>query len=113
MNNKNGKIYITQFMAKLIIRKFKHGDEAELKELLLNTITRVNVIDYSPEEIQAWTGKVTNELIWQKHIAAINPFVALIQNTIVGYADLQDDGYITSTRFNEYVSNGLFSRGLR
>ena len=36
------------------IRKFKPGEEQEIWELFYNTIHKVNIKDYSREQINAW-----------------------------------------------------------
>jgi putative acetyltransferase len=76
------------------IRKFTKGDELVLWELFYNTIHRVNINDYTQEQIDAWAPENLDRALWQNKIHSIKPFVVEHDGEIVGYADLQDDGYI-------------------
>jgi putative acetyltransferase len=78
----------------LIIRKFQNGDELTLREIFFNTIRNVNIKDYSEVQVQAWAPDDYDQPEWYKRISAIDPFVAILNGEIVGYADVQDDGYI-------------------
>ena len=77
-----------------IIRKFQKGDELYLREIFFNTIRNVNIKDYSPLQVQAWAPENYDTSIWYERIKAIEPFIAILDGEIVGYADIQSDGYI-------------------
>ncbi|KGK01573.1 GNAT family N-acetyltransferase [Thalassotalea sp. ND16A] len=78
----------------LSIRKFQNGDELVLREIFFNTIRNVNIKDYSEVQVKAWAPDDYDQSEWYKRISTINPFVAVLNNEIVGYTDIQDDGYI-------------------
>jgi putative acetyltransferase len=78
----------------IIVRKYKQGDELELWLLKVKTIKRVKTKDYSKEQISAWAPDAYNEEKWLKRIQDMNPFIAQIAGKIVGFADVQNDGYI-------------------
>jgi putative acetyltransferase len=78
----------------LSIRKFQNGDESELRDIFFNTVRKVNSKDYSEIQVNAWAPVEYDQAAWQRRIRAINPFVAMLNSDIVGYADIQDDGYI-------------------
>lgn len=78
----------------ITIRKYIEGDEKELWDLFYNTIRTININDYSPEQVNVWAPNDYNFEKWKNKIRSINPFVALIDDVIVGYTDLQSDGYI-------------------
>ena len=78
----------------LIIRKFKKGDEVDLRKIFFNTIRKVNIKDYSEHQVKAWAPGDYDQLAWYNRMSSMNPFVAILDNKIVGYADIQDDGYI-------------------
>jgi putative acetyltransferase len=78
----------------LSIRKYQQGDEFELRELFFNTIRNVNIKDYSESQVQAWAPDIYDKSAWSERISSINPFVAVLGSEIVGYADVQNDGYI-------------------
>lgn len=78
----------------LTIRKFKSGEQSALRAIFFNTIRNVNTRDYSEEQVKAWAPKDYDQQAWSARISNINPFVALLDGDIVGYADVQEDGYI-------------------
>ncbi len=78
----------------LRIRPFRHGDEAALLALFRTTIRTVNRRDYTDEQVQAWAPDDIDKGHWTRRIRGINPFVCESGARIVGYADVQDSGYI-------------------
>jgi len=78
----------------LNLRKFQKGDESDLREIFFNTIRNVNIKDYSELQVRAWAPDNYDISAWYERISSINPFVAILDGEIVGYADIQDDGYI-------------------
>ena len=76
------------------IRKYQQGDESALRQLFYNTIRHVNTRDYTEEQVKAWAPDDYDKSAWAIKIQKINPFVATIDEEIVGYADIQDDGYV-------------------
>lgn len=77
------------------IRHFRAGDEAALLAVFQSAIRQVANDFYSPEQINAWCpdDPAAHEA-WSARIAQLNPFVAELDGTVVGYADLQPNGYI-------------------
>lgn len=78
----------------LSIRKFQNGEELALRKIFFNTIRNVNIKDYSEVQTQAWAPDDYDQSEWCKRINSIEPFVAVLNNEIVGYTDIQDDGCI-------------------
>ena len=78
----------------LTIRKFQKGEESNLRDIFFNTVRHVNIKDYSELQVKAWAPDNYDQSEWCKRINAIDPFVAVLDSEIVGYADVQDDGYI-------------------
>lgn len=76
------------------IRRYVAGDEPTLFDVYYTAIHLVACRDYSAEQIQAWAPRDVDPVRWEKRIRGINPFVAEMNGEIVGYADLQDNGYI-------------------
>ncbi|MES1265158.1 MAG: GNAT family N-acetyltransferase [Variovorax sp.] len=50
--------------------------------------------DYSPGQLDAWAPADLDPALWASRVQGIRPFVALLGDEIVGYADVQHDGYI-------------------
>jgi putative acetyltransferase len=76
------------------IRSYQESDAAQTLEVFYSGI-RENAKDYyTVEQLRAWAPDKPNLAQWKVRMAGINPFVALENNVIYGYADLQADGYI-------------------
>ena len=88
------------------VRKYKKGDEKAIWQIKHDTIRKVNINDYSEQQVQAWAPDIYNQEQWTKRIKEMNPFVAEIDGNIVGYADVQSDGYIDHF-FCHYEYQGL------
>ena len=78
----------------LKIRKFQATDTAALRALFVETVHQVNSRDYNASQIAAWAPLSYDFATWLARLSAINPFIAELDGVIVGYADIQADGYI-------------------
>ncbi len=76
------------------IRRFETGEEQVLFEIYYSAIHLVACKDYSQEQIDAWAPRDLDPELWARKIQDINPFVAVLDATPVGYADVQPSGYI-------------------
>lgn len=76
------------------IRNFRRGDEPALFAVYHSAIHQIASRDYSAEQIQAWAPDDLDAGLWANRMQGIKPFVAESGGTILGYADLQDSGYI-------------------
>ena len=78
----------------ITIRDYVEGDAGSLWEIFYNTIRNVNINDYSQIEVEAWASDAQDPKLWEKRMRGINPFVAEIDEVVVGYTDLQSSGLI-------------------
>jgi putative acetyltransferase len=76
------------------VRKIRTGEEIELWKLFYNTIHNVNILDYDEKQIAAWAPDDLDINIAIKKFREIDPFVVIKDEKIIGYADIQSDGYI-------------------
>ncbi|MBM83125.1 MAG: GNAT family N-acetyltransferase [Planctomycetaceae bacterium] len=76
------------------IRKYKPGEEQELWNLFYNTVRAVNLADYTQQQVEAWAPDDADMSKWHKRIEGINPYVCIEDDAIIGYTDLQPEGYI-------------------
>lgn len=81
-------------MNQINVRRFRRGDEKELWELFYNTIHNVNIQDYDKDQIAAWAPDDLDINIAIQKFREIDPFVVIKDGKIIGYADIQSDGYI-------------------
>ncbi|MBK1612147.1 GNAT family N-acetyltransferase [Rubrivivax gelatinosus] len=76
------------------IRRFNPGEEPALFEIYHSAIHLIASRDYTEQQINAWAPAVLDEEVWANRIRVINPFVAELEGALVGYADVQQNGYI-------------------
>jgi putative acetyltransferase len=78
----------------LHIRYYRPEDAPALWAIFYAAVHETAAADYSPEQVEAWApGQLDGER-WARRIQDIAPFVAEDAGLVVGYADLQADGYI-------------------
>jgi putative acetyltransferase len=92
----------------VLIRRYAPGEEVRLFEVFFSAVHLVASNDYTSEQIEAWAPRNLDAALWQKRIRGIDPFVAVLDGDIVGYADVQSDGYID----HFYVSGHHPRRGI-
>ncbi|ASI93504.1 GNAT family N-acetyltransferase [Vibrio rotiferianus] len=78
----------------LEIRRFESGDEETLRMLFYYTVRKICINDYTDAQVSAWAPNIYVAEDWNKKIALLNPFIVLLDGQVVGYADLQPDGYV-------------------
>lgn len=81
-------------MAGLRIRAFQDGDEAALRAVFLSSVHGLARGHYTPAQLEAWASRDADPAAWQQRLRQMRPFVAERQGVVVGYADVQADGYI-------------------
>jgi putative acetyltransferase len=78
----------------IVVRAFQPGDEPALRAVFASAIHGTARRDYSPLQLDTWAPLDYDAPAWALRMQGIAPFVALVFDRIVGYADLQPDGYI-------------------
>jgi putative acetyltransferase len=82
-------------LQKIIIRKYKPEDAQDLANIYYNTIHKINIQHYTEEQVNVWAPDTSLEICgWAKKFERTNPFVAIIDNIIVGFAEFTLDGHI-------------------
>lgn len=76
----------------ITIRPLQSDDIPALIQLFKEAVQAINVTDYSQEQIAAWTDINTEK--WHTTLSKNIAFVALIDNQIVGFADITHEGYL-------------------
>lgn len=80
------------------IRRYRENDIVELCDIYYNTIHTVNSADYTVDELEAWAPSNSyNQESYKKdnnRWNRINPFIAVLDNTIIGFAELEEEGHI-------------------
>jgi len=81
-------------MRNYLIRPFQRQDAETLWDLFFHTIRKINLGDYTQEQVETWAPESHDEQAWANKLAQNQPFVCLWDDSIVGFSDLQPDGYI-------------------
>jgi putative acetyltransferase len=76
------------------IRRFNPGEEPALFDIYYSAIHLIAIRDYTEEQVNAWAPSNPDKELWVRRMRGINPFVAEIEDKLVGYADVQENGYI-------------------
>lgn len=76
------------------IERFSAGTEEAVWKIFRSAVRIGCVKDYSQEQLQAWAPDEIDLELWASRIKTLNPFVAKINGELVGYADIQSNGYI-------------------
>ena len=87
------------------IRRFQPGEELALFNVFYSAIYLIARNDYSEEQLNAWAPLDFDRELWVDRINKLNPLVAEIDGKLVGYADIQQNGYI-----DHFFVSGYHSR---
>jgi putative acetyltransferase len=80
---------------KITIRTYNESDATFLAAIYFHTIHKINAKDYSPEQLDAWAPSSSLETEgWMRKWEKLPPIVAVIDNKIVGFAELENNGHI-------------------
>jgi putative acetyltransferase len=79
----------------IVIRQYQEEDAKALVDIYYNTIHRINIKDYTKEQVDAWAPKSSLEMDgWKRKWSQSSPYVATIQGQIVGFAEFEPNGHI-------------------
>lgn len=78
----------------MVIDAYREGFEDDLWQVFYTAIRQGCVDHYSPAQLDAWAPYDFDRQVFSDAIRDLTPYIASIDQKIVGYADLQSDGYI-------------------
>ena len=92
----------------MIIRQYTPKDCEDLVKLFYHTVHTINAKDYSQEQLNVWaTDKIDLE-VWNKSLSEHYTVVAVENNIIVGFGDIDKSGYLDRL----YVHKDYQRRGI-
>jgi len=95
----------------MIIRKFKIGDEEAISKLHNATVRAINGKDYTKEQIESWSPIRTNYQRTRKTFENNTSYVALIDNEIVGFGDIDKEAHIKRLyTHKDYQGKGIATK---
>lgn len=81
-------------MMQVVIRKASAKDAGEVARLFHETVHRVNAADYASLQLQAWSPRIMPDSFWRKRFRRHLTLVAIADDTLLGFAELDANGYI-------------------
>lgn len=76
------------------LRTYRRGDCPALAALFHQTVHAVNARDYTAEQLWAWSDGQVDLAAWERSFLEHITWVALVQGQIVGFGDMEADGYL-------------------
>lgn len=92
----------------MLIREYQPSDCKELAQLFYNTVHTVNAKDYSKEQLDVWATGQVDLKAWNQSFQEHFSIVAVDDNTIVGFGDIDKTGYLDRL----YVHLGYQRKGI-
>lgn len=78
----------------ITVSVYKEGMEQDLWEVFYTAIRLGCAGHYTSAQLQAWAPDEFNLQVFAEKMHSLQPYVARLSGKIVGYADLQSDGYM-------------------
>lgn len=76
------------------VRAFRDDDPSALHDVFYSAIHGTASANYTQEQVDAWAPAEVDQASWAERMRGIAPFVAEEDGRIIGYADVQADGYV-------------------
>lgn len=76
------------------IRRYREPDLMELTVLFYDTVHKVNVKDYTEEQLNAWAPGQVDLEVWNRSLQEHFSVVAVEQGILVGFGDMDESGYL-------------------
>ena len=99
----------------LIIRNYQPQDTHQIADLFHVSVHAIDSKIYSPAQKSAWAPRPPDYSRWYTRLVNTEPYVATLDNKIVGFAELELDGhidcfYVHPAHQRKGVAQSLFSR---
>ena len=78
----------------MLIRLFQKQDSDRIAQLFHDTVHEVNIRDYSPEQVKAWSPNDLHFIDWAELCTKMFTYVAEEEGEIIGFGQLEAEGHI-------------------
>lgn len=96
------------------IRPYSPQDLNQILKLFYDTVHTVNTHDYSQVQVDTWAPKNPNKDLWNTTLSNNLSLVALVDNEVVGFIDLEKSGYLNRLFIHkDFQSKGIASKLLK
>lgn len=89
----------------MIIREYIKSDNSEIFKLFYNSVHSINRNNYSNDQLHVWAKKNTNPDEWCKKFENSYSLVAIENEKIIGFANVDNDGYLESIYIDKNFQN--------
>ncbi len=79
----------------------------QISTLFTNTIHKICNIDYTKEQLNTWANPNIDYEAWEKRLNKTKPYLAVIDDTLVGFAEFYDDYIDCFYVHHEYQGQGV------
>lgn len=101
----------TKMDGEIVIRPYTETDAPYLAAIFYNTIHKVNMKDYTEEQLNVWAPSSSLQAeSWMQKWRKLPPLVAMCNNRIAGFAEFESNGHIDCFYcHHEYQGRGVGS----
>ena len=78
----------------IALRSYSPTDSEACLRLFRETVRKVNVNDYNPNQIDAWASDEIDLQEWGNRFLNRFAYVAVLDDDLVGFADMTEGGYL-------------------
>lgn len=97
----------------MFVRGYQMSDCKEITELFYNTVHTINAKDYTKEQLDVWaTGQADLEK-WNQSLQEHYSIVAIDNKIIVGFGDIDKDGYLDRLFVHSNYQGTILGSGIR
>lgn len=90
------------------IRRYERGDLEKITMIFQNTVHKVNLKDYTQEQVDAWAPDFIDKEKWNKTLSEHHTFVAIKNEAIIGFGDIDVSGYLDRLYVHhDYLRQGV------
>lgn len=76
------------------IRRYNKSDLAVIIRLFHDTVHKVNIKDYTQEQVDVWAPETIDTEKWDKSLSEHHTFVVVHDSKIIGFGDIDNSGYL-------------------
>jgi putative acetyltransferase len=97
-----------------MIRIFQHGDHLAIARIFSSAVHEIGSEVYSEEQCLAWASREVDYAHWRTRCEMKRPFVAVKNDQIAGFLELDPDGHIDCAYINpKFRRTGIMSALVR
>ena len=78
----------------MIVRPYQAEDIDDIVQLFYDTVHTINARDYTQQQLDVWATGEVDRAGWNESFLSHTTAVALVNNRIVGFGDMNANGYL-------------------